>query len=272
MKHSLSSSSISAFLLCCILVVTSCKKDTATQNFPVQNAPIQNKPPVAKAGDDRSITLSCNSSNPSNTFELDGGSSYDPDGNILNYTWIALSAPQGYSIKSPNNKKTLIENASSGKYHFELTVKDAEGLFSKDSVIITVINMNSTEYDLDITFNTTYIFVDNVSDPWNYPSSSSDYDLTEIRGKANFSPLGEFFIYVNEYADTATLSDKIYGNHFQINMGNNRVSGFSSINFKKIIRQGGGPFSGTFPVTDGSAIRCNPGIFSFLPPLQVSGS
>ncbi len=180
---------------------------------------------------------------------------------------------QGYLIKSPNNKKTLIENASSGKYEFELTVTDAGGLSTKDSVII-IVNAEAA-FDLNITLTTTYKFYDNVSDPWGYTISERNYDLTEIFGKANLPALGEFNIYVDEYADTATLSDKIYYGNIEISIpGVNTpgITGDCSINFKKLIREGGGAFSGTLTVTRGSASMCNPNIFSTLPPLQLSGS
>jgi hypothetical protein len=247
------------------LIFTSCKKDSTTQ-YP----PIQNRPPVARAGADK---LLCNGSNLLNSFELDGGNSYDFDGNISNYKWIAISGPQGYLIKSPNNKKTLIENASSGKYEFELTVTDAGGLSTKDSVIIIV--KAEVAYDLNITLTTPYKFYNDVSDPWGYEISERNYDLTEILGKANIPPLGEFNIYIEEYADTATFSDKIYGNYIEMSIpgfDTPYISGTCSINFKKLIREGGGPFSGTFAVTYGSARKCNNDIFSTLPPLQLSGS
>ncbi len=261
----------------CILTMTiffaSCKKDSSTQNPQVQNPVTQNKPPVARAGDDRSVTFSCNAFSLNNGFELDGGGSYDPDGNISNYKWIAISGPQGCLIRTPTKKNTLVENVSSGKYEFELTVTDGGGLSTKDSVIITV--NEGAEYDLNITINTTYNFYDNMYDTLQYTIPEDNFDLTEIIGKANLLPLGEFDIYVLEYADTASLSNNIYLEYIQISIpGANTpyLAGTFSINFKKLIREGGGPFSGTFKITQGSATRCNPNVFSSLPPLQFSGS
>jgi hypothetical protein len=269
-----------AVLLITAVVFNSCKKESVQVTPP---PPLSgNLPPVAKAGDDRLITYVCpipimsfdwddygNTGKTNfNNFELYGGGSYDPDGNMLNYKWIAITGPQGYSIKSPTNKNTLIENASFGKYEFELTVTDGGGLSTKDSVII-IFNWGS---DLDITLNTTYKFYDNVSDPGGGRISERNFDLTEIFGKPTLSQLGEFDLYFGQFADTATLSDKIYLNYFRISQGPLIISGFGSINFKKLIRDGGGPFSGTFTVTNGSATECSPNIFSSLPPLQLSGS
>lgn len=130
-------------------------------------------------------------------------------------------------------------------------------------------------YDLDITLNTTYQFYDNVVDPWQYAINSDNFDLTEIKGKVNLTGLGEFDIYVVEYADTANLSDMIYWDYIQISLGHVDpidISGDQSINFKKLIRQGGGAFNGTLKITNGSAQKCNPNIFSSLLPLTVTGT
>ena len=138
--------------------------------------------------------------------------------------------------------------------------------------------VGATAYDLDITLNNTFQFIKNynTSNPWNYDSASpNDYvDLTSISGKGIFQPFGEFNIYVIEYADTA-LSEKILGSYIQVseNYGNLLyLSGSGSVNFKKLIRQGGGPFTGTFTVSSGSANQCDPNIFTSLPPLTVTGN
>ncbi|MEO5947913.1 MAG: hypothetical protein ABIP79_13935 [Chitinophagaceae bacterium] len=249
-----------------IIVFVACKKEV---NQPI---PKINKLPIAKAGADDSIKIT-----PTTTmvyFELNGSNSTDPDNNIVSYKWVAISGPTGYTIKTPNSINTLIENASYGNYEFELTVTDAGGLWSKDSVIITVTNTTAL-YDVDITLNTTYKFYNNVFDPFQYSIILSDFDLTEITGKVNIMPFGEFDIYVQEFADTASLSDKLYADYIQMSMGQVNplyIFGLSSINLKKLIRDGGGSFSGTLTITDGSASRSRPTIFSTLPPLIVTGT
>jgi hypothetical protein len=154
-------------------------------------------------------------------------------------------------------------------------VKDAGGLSSKDTVLIFV-NRNAGN-DLDITVNSNFNFLNNYNDPWGYGAPSSDgyYDLTEIIGKGVISPLGEFDIYISEYADTAVLSDKIIESYVQISQGQVNplyITATCSINFKKLIRQGGGPFNGTFTVTYGSAQQCDANVFTNLPPLTVTGN
>jgi len=145
----------------------------------------------------------------------------------------------------------------------------------KEPVQITPPAPKNAEYDLDITLNTTYNFSDNISDPWQYVTAESNFDLTNIIGKANLPPLGEFEIYVWEYADTATLSNKIYWDNINISLGHVDplyISGEHSINFKKLIREGGGAFNGTLKITNGSAQKRDRNIFSSLPPLTVTGT
>ena len=96
--------------------------------------PIQtNQPPVAKAGPDQSIRL------PVNSGSLDGRGSSDPDNNITQYLWTRVSGPVSYNISNPNSAQSAITTLVEGIYEFELKVTDAEGLFSKDTVLITVL-------------------------------------------------------------------------------------------------------------------------------------
>ena len=134
------------------------------------------------------------------------------------------------------------------------------------------------EYNLDIILDTTYAFVKKVGNPWvwDYGLLYSDYfDLTEIIGKGIIQPLGEFNIYVNEYADTAVQNDTVYESYLRVSKGNIDplfIDGSCSINFKKLIRQGGGTFAGTFIANSGSAKKCNATVFTNLPPLIVTGT
>ena len=131
------------------------------------------------------------------------------------------------------------------------------------------------EYNLDIILDTTYAFVKKYNNPWDYNVLNSYYDLTEIIGKCIIPPLDEFNIYVYEYADTAAQNDTVYDSRFQISKGNIDplfVDGICSINFKGLIRQGGGSFTGTFIANSGSAKKCNATVFTNLPPLIVTGN
>jgi len=92
----------------------------------------KNRPPVAHAGKDTVITL------PSNSVNLDGSASNDPDNNITAYQWTKMEGPSSFNIVNANSVTTQVTNLSEGVYQFELKVTDADGLFSKDTLQITV--------------------------------------------------------------------------------------------------------------------------------------
>ena len=92
-----------------------------------------NHPPVACAGADRTITL------PTDTVTSDGNCSTDPDNNISSYLWTKIGGPASVTIANANAATTLVSNLTEGIYQFELKVTDAGGLFSKDTVQVTVL-------------------------------------------------------------------------------------------------------------------------------------
>ncbi|MEO6329340.1 MAG: PKD domain-containing protein [Ginsengibacter sp.] len=91
-----------------------------------------NHPPVANAGADQTITL------PTNKVNLDGSGSTDPDNNITSYAWTKIEGPSSFTIANGSSVKTQVTNLAEGVYFFELNVMDAGGLFSKDTVQVTV--------------------------------------------------------------------------------------------------------------------------------------
>ncbi len=99
----------------------------------IVNDPSQpNRPPVANAGADQTITL------PTNTVTINGNGSIDPDNNITGYAWTKISGPASFNITNSNTAQTQVTNLVQGAYQFELKVTDARGLFSKDTVMVTV--------------------------------------------------------------------------------------------------------------------------------------
>jgi hypothetical protein len=88
-------------------------------------------PPVAKAGDDRSV--------PSNaTFQLDGSLSSDPENRALTYLWTQISGPAAVltdehtthpTVKAPTGPATLV---------FRLTVTNSDTVSATDDVKVTV--------------------------------------------------------------------------------------------------------------------------------------
>jgi hypothetical protein len=97
----------------------------------IERCPDNNRPPIANAGPDQVISL------PKNNVLLDG-SSTDPDGNITNYNWIKISGPSSFNITKANSVLTQVSDLVDGAYLFELRINDGCGLFSKDTVQLTV--------------------------------------------------------------------------------------------------------------------------------------
>ncbi|HTD92728.1 MAG TPA: PKD domain-containing protein, partial [Chitinophagaceae bacterium] len=91
-----------------------------------------NKAPVAKAGNDISLTL------PTILTTLNGSQSYDPDGSIASYKWTRISGPTIFSLLDPAGITTTLLNLIQGSYAFKLTVTDNNGMSSSDTVVVDV--------------------------------------------------------------------------------------------------------------------------------------
>jgi hypothetical protein len=103
-----------------------------TMRIIVDSVLTTNHPPIANAGTDQTITL------PTNTLNLDGSGTTDPENNITSYAWTKISGPSSFNITNANAVQTAITNLVQGIYQFELKVTDAGLLFSKDTIQVTV--------------------------------------------------------------------------------------------------------------------------------------
>ena len=91
-----------------------------------------NVPPVARAGNDISITL------PVNYTTLDGTASSDADGAIISYAWSYISGPAQYNIVNNAAASTTLNNLAQGIYTFRLFVTDNRGATAADTIQVTV--------------------------------------------------------------------------------------------------------------------------------------
>lgn len=89
-----------------------------------------NQSPVAKAGNDKIITL------PTNTVVLNG-SGTDTDGSIASYQWTKVSGPAS-SQSNANTANLTVTGMVQGTYVFGLTVTDNNGATGYDEVKVTV--------------------------------------------------------------------------------------------------------------------------------------
>jgi hypothetical protein len=123
--------------------------------------PLVNQPPIANAGSDQTIKL------PRDSALLNGAGSIDPDNNITAYSWTRISGPSSVSIVNTNAVQTPVTGLVQGVYRFELKVTDAGGLFSKDTVQITVARDSIISCDLTgrAVFDATITEIGRLSEP-----------------------------------------------------------------------------------------------------------
>ncbi|RYY71662.1 MAG: T9SS type A sorting domain-containing protein [Chitinophagaceae bacterium] len=91
----------------------------------------KNAAPIAVAGNDISI------SGTSATAQLNGGSSYDPEGGALTYQWTILSGA-GASFNNSTLVNPVFTSVGTGQFTILLTVKDEEQLTGTDTLLISV--------------------------------------------------------------------------------------------------------------------------------------
>ena len=119
-----------------IIGLSGCKKEISCEGCLNTNQPPTNHPPVANAGNDTTIML------PGNTVNLNGSLSFDPDNNITGYLWTKISGPSSFNITDAHVAQTPVIDLVQGVYLFELKVTDADALFDRDTIQITVMAVN----------------------------------------------------------------------------------------------------------------------------------
>ncbi len=259
---------ISSLLLGC----TKNKEATSIQPPPpVTQPPVAvNQPPVARAGADSTFTVT--NCFMSISVRMDGTKSDDLENKITSISWRNIENSPDITISGGNTLSPEVMIRKRGIYSFELQIVDNGNLTSKDTVTITIIKTPPKEYELDISLNTTYTFQDNVQEC--FDSTCNYYDFTGILGNTMFAPLGLFGINISEYTDTAS-SIKYGSSYLVVGNDDSWIEGFTSVNLKKLIQQGGGAFTGNFNVTKGTATPCDPNIpniYTNMTPLTVTGN
>jgi hypothetical protein len=124
----------------------------------------RNNSPVANAGKDTIVY--------DVSAELNANASTDPENDITGYSWRKISGPSSYHIDDPRAPQTKVAELVEGVYQFELTVTDAAGLFSRDTVEVAVLHE-------EIIFNLAWtndavnkmLFMQTPELPANYPSA-----------------------------------------------------------------------------------------------------
>ncbi len=114
------------------LKVTDNAGAVATDLVNVTVNPAVNQPPVARAGNDQSITL------PVNSALIDASGSYDPDGSLAAYNWKLVSGPGAITFDNDWQQRTNVYFTAAGQYKIELTVWDNNSVPAKDTMVVTV--------------------------------------------------------------------------------------------------------------------------------------
>ncbi|CAL1518097.1 PKD domain-containing protein [Chitinophaga sp. MM2321] len=90
------------------------------------------RPPVISVGQDVTIQL------PTSSIQLDGSSSYDPDGMIVKYNWSKISGPAGGTITDNTLSNTDATGMQAGTYVFQLTITNNAGTTATANMTVTV--------------------------------------------------------------------------------------------------------------------------------------
>ncbi len=94
------------------------------------------QPPMADAGADRTVRLP-------NSVSLNGGGSYDVDGDIVAYRWRCTSHPTVSGLVGDDQMVATFSPPDAIVFTFSLEVQDEAGQWSApDTVVITVLNEN----------------------------------------------------------------------------------------------------------------------------------
>ena len=102
--------------------------------------------PTARAGGFALINL------PTNSFNLDGTTSTDPDGTIVSYSWSKVSGPNATFV-NPNLAVATVTGLASGQYYFRLQVNDNNGYSDDDTMRLFVNALGVANAGPDININ-----------------------------------------------------------------------------------------------------------------------
>ncbi len=131
--------SLLVIFLTAVVVLQSCKKEYSCEGC--STASTGNKLPVARAGSDQVLDQFVD------RIVLDGTSSYDPDGKIVDWIWRKIAGPASFRYETLDPARSLVSFLEPGDYDFELIVTDDQGASARDTVKLFVGNKNSIRID-----------------------------------------------------------------------------------------------------------------------------
>jgi len=154
------------------------------------------QPPVAKAGNDVTLTL------PVNSTTLSGSASTPaPGSSITGYGWSKVSGPSQFTIATPATIGTAVSNLVVGVYVFRLTVNDANGSSATDDITVTVngsggstkpIASAGNDKSVVVPYSTT---LDGTGSSAAAGSTLASYRWTKVSGPAQFNIVSPNSVY-----------------------------------------------------------------------------
>lgn len=154
------------------LVEITTNSSTATIHFPGAQDPVTG--PIANAGSDQSV-------NAGDTVTLDGSSSYHTEGSdIVEYFWEQVSGPAVLLSDEESMMTTFVAPSETSSLAFDLSIYDADGNESTDTVVINVV------------------------------ASAGNLTISQIQGETDASP------YVDQFVSTVGLVTATNDNGFYL--------------------------------------------------------
>jgi K319-like protein len=276
------------YLLCLLFylaLAVSCHKEPGGISSTASNSPNGGGPtnhaPIANAGPD--LTVNIASCAYSHWIDLDGSSSADNDRDdkIIRYQWSRSSGSSTVVLNNDGAQKAQVLFRETGQYAFTLKVTDQANLSSEDTVhVIVAGSFVPTEFNLNETINTPFYFSQSVrdcyDDIWGVPLCRY-YDLTTFKAGFALQAFGQIDFSVHEEA-VAGPSGINHDTQFGFSCIScpapaRYIGGTCSVNFRELIQQGGGDFSGTIRMENGSAksVCDDPHVFDNAAPLTFTG-
>ncbi len=160
-----------------------------------------NTQPVADAGEDQELDPT--------VVTLDGTGSYDPNGDLLSYTWTQQEGPE-VSLSDEHAVSPTFLGTKSGEYAFELIVRDGQLDSLPDEVTVTIRNVPPSAdagADVEVIVGTVAVLdgsgsADSNEDPMSYAWTQTEGSPVVLDGADN---------------QTATLVPELVGNYvFQL--------------------------------------------------------
>jgi len=96
------------------------------------------------------------------------GSGTAADGSTVTYEWVQLSGPDVATLSNTAAPEVTLTNLIPGKYEFELTVTDQNGLTGKDQIQISVVAEEIAMSEIPRYFSPND---DGINDFWEWPQS-----------------------------------------------------------------------------------------------------